>query len=437
MSSTSIENGAAGKFSVENDDSDTSLIMLSYNDIVQYSRGENTDERIKKKCQKAISEAFGLSSSCLGILCITDMPELFCSLRSQLLPLAPILAAEMKSSPVEKNDLVVPEASYTVGWSHGVEKVGDDFDIGKGSFYANPLYDDYAAIDGVREELVAVETDRNNTKLSKDLVFENLLKDNPAFFAKNVWPIDVVGSDLKNLEPTFKQMGILARNVCIKVAEAIDGYVSTISPNYDGKVGKVLSQSRYCKGRLLHYFSMNDVRNMKNSRANTDMEKATNDEFADWCGWHNDHGSLTALIPAIYLDPSGQVVDCPDPKSGLYVMSKDGALEHITLPPRSMAVQVGETTQIHTGGLVQATPHCVRGCQNQESMHITRETFAVFFEPEFRGDMEIHAGGRSLDETQTQEAEKFLPPSVKTLRSRWKPGMSFGEFSEATFSAFH
>ena len=26
----------------------------------------------------------------------------------------------------------------------------------------------------------------------------------------------------------------------------------------------------------------------------------------DWCGWHNDHGSLTALTPAMYLDENGK-----------------------------------------------------------------------------------------------------------------------------------
>ena len=31
---------------------------------------------------------------------------------------------------------------YNVGWSHGKEKLGDKPDFAKGSFYANPLFDE-------------------------------------------------------------------------------------------------------------------------------------------------------------------------------------------------------------------------------------------------------------------------------------------------------
>ena len=45
--------------------------------------------------------------------------------------------------------------------------------------------------------------------------------------------------------------------------------------------------------------------------------------------------------------------------------------------------------------------------------------------------------GRTVEDTQCAEAETWLPPNVRTLRSRWRPGMNFGEFSNATFAAFH
>ena len=44
--------------------------------------------------------------------------------------------------------------------------------------------------------------------------------------------------------------------------------------------------------------------------------------------------------------------------------------------------------------------------------------------------------GISVDDTNA-EAEKWLPPNVRTLKSRWQPGMSIGQFSDATFAAFH
>jgi hypothetical protein len=54
----------------------------------------------------------------------------------------------------------------------------------------------------------------------------------------------------------------------------------------------------------------------------------------------------------------------------------------------------------------------------------------------FYGDMKIPKG-KSIEDAQGTESESHLPSSVKTLRSRWKPGMNFGEFSDATFAAFY
>jgi hypothetical protein len=47
---------------------------------------------------------------------------------------------------------------------------------------------------------------------------------------------------------------------------------------------------------------------------------------------------------------------------------------------------------------------------------------AVFMEPEYSGEMSLPAG-RSVQDVQSGEAVQYLPSSVKTLASRWKPGM--------------
>lgn len=80
-------------------------------------------------------------------------------------------------------------------------------------------------------------------------------------------------------------------------------------------------------------------------------------QFSSWCGWHNDHGSLTGLLPAMYLDSHGNIVDCPDAKAGLYIKSRTGQLVHAKIPENAIAFQVGETAQVHSGGFLQATPH--------------------------------------------------------------------------------
>ena len=82
----------------------------------------------------------------------------------------------------------------------------------------------------------------------------------------------------------------------------------------------------------------------------------------------------------MYLDNNGNIISNPDPESGLYIKSRNGELVHAKLPQNALAFQVGETAQIHTGGLLQATPHAVRGCKGEEK--ISRETFAIFMEPE-------------------------------------------------------
>ena len=92
-------------------------------------------------------------------------------------------------------------------------------------------------------------------------------------------------------------------------------------------------------------------------------------DFSDWCGWHNDHGSLTGLFPALYME-NGQIIDCPDSRSGLYIKSRSGELVHAKLPPNSLAFQCGETMQVHTGGLLQATPHGEQTNVNLATLHI-------------------------------------------------------------------
>lgn len=144
-----------------------------------------------------------------------------------------------------------------------------------------------------------------------------------------------------------------------------------------------------------------------------------------------EQGSLTGLIPAMYLDADGNQVRCEDEKSGLYVQARNGQICHVSLPDDAIGFQIGETSQIHSGGVLQATPHAVRG---SSIPNITRQAFAVFMEPEYHGTMNLPID-RTVEDV--QDASIKLPSSVKTLCSRWKPGMNFGEFSEATFSAFY
>lgn len=67
------------------------------------------------------------------------------------------------------------------------------------------------------------------------------------------------------------------------------------------------------QGRLLHYYA---------PAAGAGGDAAAPSQ---WCGWHTDHGSLTGLTSAMFLDAALQPVPCPDPQAGLYARTRRGA----------------------------------------------------------------------------------------------------------------
>jgi hypothetical protein len=118
----------------------------------------------------------------------------------------------------------------------------------------------------------------------------------------------------------------------------------------------------------LHYFPLSED---SNSETQATCSPIINDDsFSDWCGFHNDHGSLTGLVPAMYIDDNGIEVPSPDHAAGLYVKSRRGALVHVLLPPNSIGFQIGETAQIHTGNLIHIF---------QPSVYLIAHSFISFY----------------------------------------------------------
>lgn len=54
--------------------------------------------------------------------------------------------------------------------------------------------------------------------------------------------------------------------------------------------------------------------------------------------------------------------------------------------------QVGEALQVHSGGLLRATPHYVRAAQGPAAAGISRNTFAVFMQPDVEEPMACPQG---------------------------------------------
>ena len=238
------------------------------------------------------------------------------------------------------------------------------------------------------------------------------------------------------------------------------------------------------------------------------------DEYSSWCGWHNDHGSLTGLIPGMFLDAEGRDVVAmlrslegqaagerkeepqgqgegavqstgasaagsasfsltPPPflaekgaraevraalsKAGLYICARSGEIIKAgsgPLPANTMLFQIGETAQIHSGGIMQATPHAVQGItipvESAEATAevveyirgISRESFACFMEPEWGETMSVPEG-MVAEKSQSAAAVAALPAGCPPLiGKRWGTKecpfstCNFGTFSTETYKAF-
>ena len=146
---------------------------------------------------------------------------------------------------------------------------------------------------------------------------------------------------------------------------------------------------------------------------------------------------LTGLTSALLLhEHNGDaVVDTQyvDPEAGLYIRNRRGELVKVSIPTDCLAFQIGETAQILSGGLLQATPHAVRA---SKVANVSRETFAVFMEPMWDYPMAVPTGIDTVL-AQSQQAALSLPKGVPPLATRWQCTQTFGEFTDSTLSAYH
>lgn len=54
----------------------------------------------------------------------------------------------------------------------------------------------------------------------------------------------------------------------------------------------------------------------------------------------------------------------------------------VSIPVDCLAFQTGEALELATGGKLRATPHCVRVGAGNGTENVSRETFALFMQPE-------------------------------------------------------
>ncbi|CAM6129197.1 unnamed protein product [Calypogeia fissa] len=333
------------------------VVTLSYADL----KNESLD------LSENLEVGFGPSG--LGIIAITDVPG-YPQLRKKLLPLAQRVATLPEDVRKQLED---PPSRYSFGWSHGKEKLETGRpDQLKGSFYAN---------------------------LCKDMRTTStvLMERYPTQCRNNLWPKE----HLPELESTMKELGSLIIEVGFLLAHHCDKYVSSRNPKAEVEsLQKILRRSQCHKGRLLHYFP--------------NFDSHGDDDLSSWCGWHRDIGSLTGLTCAMYTK-GGVEVPSPDPEAGLYIENREGKVVKAVYNADYLAFQLGETTEILSGGLFHATPHCVKA-PRQEILGVERNSFAVFMQPQWDEPLKLpQIDGESLNKVQGE---------YSNLRN-------FGDFSES------
>ncbi|KAG8833769.1 hypothetical protein FRC17_010142 [Serendipita sp. 399] len=299
------------------------------------------------KLQDSIKRAFGSEADCLGIIIVDNLPSEYVSYRERLL----LLADRFAALPEETREKYADASSrYSFGWSLGKEIMNGKPDTLKGSYYANPIVDSPS-------------------------VPEDQQAQYPEYYGKNIWPGDKEKS-VEGFEQAFKDLGRFVFKVGTELAIACQPFASSYLTDNSISLSKLISTSQTTKARLLHYFP-----------PSKENPLPSDDEPVDsWCGFHLDHSLLTGLCSAIYLSHESDGTLCqvpsPSPASGLYIRTRGGDLTKVAIPPNCLAFQTGEALELATAGQLRATPHCVRVGAAEGAEKVSRETFALFMQPD-------------------------------------------------------
>ena len=294
-----------------------------------------------------------------------DLPERYAALRSRVLQSASHLASLPPSS---LDALTCADARYLVGWSHGKETLKPGvYDTLKGSFYVNCAFYNDPTLDS------APAADA---------------PDFPEYTAPNVWP---TATALPAFRAGVEQLCTLIIDVAALVARACDRYaVASIGGYEAGYLERVVRGSLTTKARLLHYFPPVASAGAAPDSAPADSAAAAADEDS-WCATHVDHGCLTGLTSALFVDETHLVPAAaaefpvlpasPDPATGLYIRSRTGDTAKVGFPADCLAFQTGEALERITQGRFRAVPHFVRGPDARKGAGVARNTLAVFTQP--------------------------------------------------------
>ena len=132
-------------------------------------------------------------------------------------------------------------------------------------------------------------------------------------------------------------------------------------------------------------------------------------------------------------DKTGEIIPNPDPNGGLYIVGRNDNSVKVDIPDDHLAVQCGECLQIMTGGLLVATPHCVRGSVSEDGTKVGRATFPIFIDTP--ADFVLcPPKGVSREQVFANTVNSKVPP----LAERWlKDDTKFVDFLGDTFKKYY
>ncbi len=380
-----------------------------------------------------IQNAFGPDG--LGLLEITDLPPDMVELRQRLLPMAADLA---NLPPEELQALELPHTHYTIGWSHGKERLkgagAGDYDLAKGSFYMNPFFDYSSERRGVDGGNPNVYPPSLQPQLE-----ENMMKMTRFMTKVGLWIAQLCDLYLEQQERLQDNEHIQDKRRDARISTDESSSSST-STTCQGMIYNSLKSCQTTKARLLYYFPA-----QRETQVSLPLyHQQQHDTFDDWCGWHKDHGSLTALLPGMLCGgdsgggcgkPTNTYNGTTDTKQadvhqpGLYIQTRrPGELVHAQLSPTSLGFQLGETLEIMSRGRLRATPHAVKAPPTLGAFGMGRSSLAVFLQPTAEQKLP------PLTDDNTNAEEDSSSP-FSSLQRRWRP--TFGAFQRATTEAFN
>ncbi len=200
-------------------------------------------------------------------------------------------------------------------------------------------------------------------------------------------------------------------DTAILVAKVCDRYAEKEIPEYVPRyLEHVVKTSTTTKARLLHYFPVELQPAVEEKKEGKDDD--------DWCATHLDHGCLTGLTSAMFINETRQIPaipvsygyrpkylptleeldSSPDPTAGLYIKSRSGETIQIMIPRDCIAFQTGEALERITKGKFKAVPHFVRGVRpgvadgENAGGRIARNTLAIFTQPNLGEVVDLEQG---------------------------------------------